>query len=76
MGSAESYLPLAAGLCTHVNEEELHLNLCNPAAQTLPGTEPKAKAFEIVDLPFEPAGRVILQRSGENLWISPHSVEP
>ena len=61
---------------SHMDEEELHLRLCDSAAQTLARAEAEAQAAEVVVLRPQPARRLVLLRSGEHRGVSAHRKQP
>lgn len=61
---------------THINEEDGHLQLCNPPAQTLPNTPAKAQVTEVGDIFafFQPPSWVKLVWVGEEAGYSAHGI--
>lgn len=58
-----------------MNQEELHLCLGDPAAQTLARAEPEAQAPEVVALGSDPARGTVLLWVREDPVITTHSVQ-
>lgn len=61
---------------THVDEEYGHLQLCDPAAQTLPNTPAKAKVPEVgvVLVIVQPSVWVEIARVGEEAGVLAHGI--
>lgn len=59
----------------HLHEEDLHLQLRDPAPQALPGAETKAQPLEVLGVSPQPALRDELLRLREHLGIPAHGVE-
>lgn len=59
---------------THIDEEDGHLQLCNPPAQTLPNTPAKAQVPEVGGILafFQPTSWVKLVWIGKEARISTH----
>ena len=56
-------------------KEELHLRLSYAPSKTLSGSKSEAQAPEVLVLCPQPAGREVLLRSGEHIWVSTHRIE-
>lgn len=59
----------------HLHEEELHLQLGDPAPQALAGSETETQPLEVLGACCQPALGAELLRLGEDLRIPAHGVE-
>lgn len=74
------FLPAPSPWCpqqqdAHVHEEELHLQLSDPAPQALAGSKTKTQPLEVLGAGCQPALGAKLLRLGEDLGIPAHGVE-
>lgn len=58
-----------------MDEEELHLSLCNSAPKTLTGPKAEAQTSEVVAFISQPARGQILLWSGEDTIVPAHSIQ-
>ena len=62
-------------IVSHVDEEQLHLRLGNPPAQTLARPKAEAQAPEVVAFCPEPAGGAVLLWPGEHPRVPDHGIQ-
>ena len=62
-------------MVSHVDEEQLHLRLGDPPAQTLARPKAEAQAPEVVALCPQPAGGSVLLRPGEHSRVPAHGIQ-